>query len=335
MNLSPFRLLILSLLFFPLIEIEAADEIDTEWKKTAPVKSRMKKHTKDIYSIVIHHTETPNEAARLAKNRLQNIQSYHIREKKWGDIAYHYLIDPSGKIYEGRDSAFQGDSGTDYDLNGRLLICVLGSFTEQLPTAPALDSLVQFVKAKAKNLHLDVKQHVTTHRDVASTDCPGKTFHKWLTEGGITTHSSTKTKNSNARAHYFPLGKDTFQLEIPSDFKKLESSKKEDLYQIRVESEDGKAQFGITMKTPRSDNLVWPSLKKGEVITTEEENRLATTGPGKSYTRYLHRSVWGKQEHSVIWEFKVDTTEALEQYREAYSAFKKSLSTKSDLRSAR
>jgi len=326
--MKPFLLISLGILFFPSGRIESADDVQSDWKKTDPIESRMKRHTKPIYSIVIHHTETPNEAARLEINRLRSIQSFHTGKKAWGDIAYHYLIGPSGKIYEGRTSHFQGDSGTSYDLNGRLLICVLGSFTDQLPVAPALDSLTRFVKSKVQSLNLDITKHVTTHRDVASTDCPGDTFHKWITNGGLIGSNLKKpdTEINTGRIHSFSLGDNLFRLEIPPGFEDVGTSRKEDLYRLKIRSQEGQSEFAVTIGLPKGETIDWPPRKEGEIITTEDkEGRLVVTGPGQSYTRYFRRNPWGEQEHPVLWEFFVKDPNALNDYREIYSAFKKSL----------
>jgi N-acetylmuramoyl-L-alanine amidase len=150
---------------------------------TRPLIERMKTHTKGITSIVLHHTESPNQPPAMEKARLVGVQRFHIEDKSWGDIAYHYLIGPSGQIYEGRDVSFQGDSGTTYDLDGRLLVCMIGSFTEQLPEAVAMQSMVALV-ADQLNKHGLKPADVVTHRMVAATDCPGDALQAWFESEG-------------------------------------------------------------------------------------------------------------------------------------------------------
>ncbi len=158
----------------------------SKWSKdgTPPIPERMEKHSEGkITSIVIHHTQSPNESPAMEFARLRGVQRYHIQDKEWGDIAYHFLIGASGRIYQGRDWNFQGDSGTQYDLNGRLLICVLGDFTRRMPEDPAMAALIRIVKAKLKEHDLK-PEDVLTHRMVAATDCPGDTLQKWFDEKG-------------------------------------------------------------------------------------------------------------------------------------------------------
>jgi|GEM_PF-2243749 len=306
-----------------------------DWKQTDPIESRMKRHTKAIFSLVIHHTETPNEGPLRERARLQNVQSYHINDRHWGDIAYHYLIGPSGKIYAGRAEKFQGDSGTKYDLDGRLLICVLGSFDHQLPTAPALNSLIRLVKSKAKTLGLDVVRDVSTHREVAATDCPGEALYRWIKDGGLTGHGpgspetgkSVGMEKAVGQIRHFHPGREMIQLAVPPGFQETvlapEIATKSTLLNFRIRSEDGNAEFAVKICDPETPTIDWPTGSEGEVVTTEEENRLAVTGPGKTYTRYFHRTMW--KTHPVLWEFKAKDSKTRKRYREAYKSFKKSL----------
>ncbi len=138
---------------------------DSDW-------SKMKKHGKPLFSLVLHHTQTPNEAAALERARLRGIRRYHQVDREWGEVAYHYFIGATGTVYAGRDPRHAGDSGTQYDLEGRLLVCVLGDFTQRRPSDAALDTLIRFVVLKLGE-HGLTPESVVTHRMVAATDCPG------------------------------------------------------------------------------------------------------------------------------------------------------------------
>lgn len=153
----------------------------SEWNSggVGPVAGKLFPHVDGITSLVIHHTQTPNEAPAMEKARLRSIRRYHMVEKEWGEVAYHYFVGSSGQIYEGRDWRFAGDSGTTYDLNGRLLICLLGDFTEAMPTEKALDAMLRLVAAKLHEHKLSASD-VVTHQMVAATDCPGAAMQKWF-----------------------------------------------------------------------------------------------------------------------------------------------------------
>lgn len=167
----------------------AAEEVRTipqrEWNRggVAPVVEKLSEHTGGIRSLVLHHTQTPNEAPAMEQARLRSVRRFHMVEKGWGEVAYHYFIGASGKIYEGRDSRYAGDSGTRYDLDGRLLVCLLGDFSKAKPKDEAIASLVRFVAAKLHE-HGLTPGDVVTHRMVAATDCPGDAMQKWFEDEG-------------------------------------------------------------------------------------------------------------------------------------------------------
>jgi hypothetical protein len=146
---------------------------------------KMVRHSGGITSIVIHHTQTPNEPAAMERARLRNIREYHKGDRGWGEVAYHYFVGATGTIYEGRSWQFQGSSGTKYDLDGRLLICLLGDFSERLPSAETLDTLVTLVAEKLHE-HKLTPDKVLTHQMAAATDCPGAAMQKWFEDTGVT-----------------------------------------------------------------------------------------------------------------------------------------------------
>lgn len=175
----------------------------TQWQAEPPTQP-MTRHTRGIRFITVHHSETRGVTPATELQRIRGIQTYHIRDAAkegkplFPDIAYHFLIGPSGKIYVGRDAKYQGSSFTNYDLDGHLLICLLGDFRdekEQLqdgpethpdehPTDAAKDALVNLITIQLKLLDLS-PEAMRTHRDLApTTTCPGNNLNNWLRKEG-------------------------------------------------------------------------------------------------------------------------------------------------------
>jgi hypothetical protein len=67
----------------------------------------------------VHHTATANDDPD-PEGRVRAIYRYHAVDRGWGDIGYHYLIDESGRVYEGRWSGTAsslcsgGGDGSDF-----------------------------------------------------------------------------------------------------------------------------------------------------------------------------------------------------------------------------
>ena len=59
------------------------------------------------------------------------------------------------------------------------MICLLGDFTETMPTEKALDAMLRLVAAKLHE-HKLTPSDVVTHQMVAATDCPGTAMQKWF-----------------------------------------------------------------------------------------------------------------------------------------------------------
>ena len=167
--------------------------------------------------IVIHHTacsSPPNGSAASVRkayweNRVRSIWVEHtfLRDYSdngtrygWGDIGYHYLVTPEGRIYQGRASGFSV-SGNTTRVNqgahapggnvGSLAIALLGDFTTSTPTEAALSAAAHLaawhlkmsgINSASETAPLEGKtlQRVIGHRDVVFKECPGNAFYPQL-----------------------------------------------------------------------------------------------------------------------------------------------------------
>ncbi|MCP4965788.1 MAG: N-acetylmuramoyl-L-alanine amidase [bacterium] len=136
-------------------------------------------HTID--QITVHHTAVVLGANSDAPGRARQHQQYH-QSLDWPDLAYHYLIDANGHVYEGRPVAYVGDTATDYDPTGHFLVCCEGNFNEQEVTAAQYASLVKLVAWGAIEFEVDPAV-IGAHRDLATTTCPGDNLYPLVAEG--------------------------------------------------------------------------------------------------------------------------------------------------------
>lgn len=145
--------------------------------------------------ITVHHEGTRISAADDAANKIKRIQAWGMGpDRKWADIPYHYLIAPDGTIYEGRDVYTVGETNTEYDPTGHLLITCLGNLEEQeVPEAQlaSLTKLIAYCSIKYKIPYTTL----ATHRDYSKqTSCPGKNLYHYFTNGYISSAVSELLK---------------------------------------------------------------------------------------------------------------------------------------------
>jgi hypothetical protein len=136
--------------------------------------------------ITIHHEGTTFLPTADAAKKIRNIQIWGMGpDRKWSDIPYHFLISPIGVIYEGRDVFTAGETATEYDPQGHLLITCLGNLEEQLLPKEQLQSLINLTAYCANKYGISADS-IQSHRDYsAQTTCPGKNLYKYISNGYI------------------------------------------------------------------------------------------------------------------------------------------------------
>lgn len=144
----------------------------SSWAKGQPVPTLMNRML-PIRRITVHHdaagvfTDT-RESATAA--RLESIRRGH-RGRGFGDIGYHLLIDPAGRVWEGRPIAWQGAHVGGQNQNN-LGICVMGHYSQQSPNSAQQSALASVLGSAMRDHRLAVSS-VHTHRELAPTACPG------------------------------------------------------------------------------------------------------------------------------------------------------------------
>ncbi|HVK97596.1 MAG TPA: peptidoglycan recognition family protein [Flavisolibacter sp.] len=154
----------------------------SEWNAAEPLP--YKKHVP--VRITVHHEGTRLEVTDDAARKIKAIQTWGMGpERKWVDIPYHFLIAPDGKIYEGRNVFTVGETATEYDPTGHLLITCLGNLEQQEVPEAQLKSLINLVAYTSREYNIPY-QTIATHRDYSKqTTCPGKNLYQYFQNGYI------------------------------------------------------------------------------------------------------------------------------------------------------
>ena len=134
--------------------------------------------------IVLHHSETDDDAY---KGDFEGIRHYHMVEKGWAEIAYHFLIekvDDKLVIRIGRPLSMQGAhcQGFNKDAKAGIGICHVGNFDHYKPD-PVLIQLSLQLSRMLMQLFDIPKENVIGHRESfvmlgksVEKLCPGSRF---------------------------------------------------------------------------------------------------------------------------------------------------------------
>ena len=136
--------------------------------------------------ITVHHEGTQLLLTDDAAKKIKRIQTWGMgKDRNWTDIPYHFLIAPDGTIYEGRNVHTVGETATEYDPSGHLLITCLGNFEKQEVFPEQLSSLIRLIAYCSIKYSIPVET-LSTHRDnSAQTTCPGKNLYHYFENGYV------------------------------------------------------------------------------------------------------------------------------------------------------
>ena len=155
----------------------------------------------------MHHTaENTAHTAAQVPSILAAMYAFHTGPKGWHDIAYNFLVDREGGVWEGRAGSLAGPVAADATGGSQgfdQLVCFIGDFTSVTPTPAALDAGNRTLAWLAQRYSIDTSAgakvtfvsrgsnkwpagaHVTTstiagHREMSTTACPGNAFYPYV-----------------------------------------------------------------------------------------------------------------------------------------------------------
>ena len=135
----------------------------------------MQRHTP--VRLTLHHTAVPLDDARDSPARLRQHQDFHMDDPDhdYPDIAYHFMVDRRGNIFEGRDLRYRGDTATGYDPTGHFLVCCEGDYDRQQPTVAQAESVAALFAWASREYGIDPRT-AAGHNAYADTSCPGESW---------------------------------------------------------------------------------------------------------------------------------------------------------------
>jgi hypothetical protein len=155
----------------------------SDWTAYPPNFAQMRRMN-GVQRITVHHTawKTEADAWSPTAGELEHIREFHSgtgeKDRGWTDIAYHFVVDRAGRVWQARPLAYQGAH-----VKGRnehnLGIVLLGNFDLQSPSAAQLIALSNFI-VFVRGLYGVPLDEVYTHGELGKTGCPGKRLQAFM-----------------------------------------------------------------------------------------------------------------------------------------------------------
>lgn len=122
----------------------------------------------------LHHTagSEPDGPAGV-----RAVQNFHMDVRGWYDIAYSFVIDRRGSIFEGRGPGVAGAHTQGHNSTSHA-ICVLGNYDRDPVPQPAVDAVVALLHRGVREGWWPVARLAGGHRDVGTTSCPGDRLYR-------------------------------------------------------------------------------------------------------------------------------------------------------------
>ncbi|KAF5303682.1 hypothetical protein FQR65_LT00826 [Abscondita terminalis] len=145
----------------------------TGWSAQSPA-GEINRLTGPVKLVIISHTASKSATTEEDNAHLVRlIQTFHIKSRKWNDIAYNFLIGCDGKVYEGRGWGAVGAHTLGYNQLG-IGISFIGCFMNILPSESALSQAKALIMHGVEIGEIDEDYVLVGHCQCCPTESPGR-----------------------------------------------------------------------------------------------------------------------------------------------------------------
>jgi len=111
---------------------------------------------------------------------LSEIRNWHVNERGWRDVGYHYVIKRNGEVELGRNIQDTGAHAKGYNAKS-IGICLVGGMAEDNSTEDNFTdkqwaALLDLIKQKLTDYP---EAKVIGHNEISKKDCPCFDVQKW------------------------------------------------------------------------------------------------------------------------------------------------------------
>jgi hypothetical protein len=196
------------------------------WATSHPPRGAL--DVEDVRFLLVHHSASRNgHTAEDVPGILREWYDFHTGPQRgWSDIAYNFIVDSEGGIWEGREGSLAGavaGDATGGNQGFSQLVCVIGDYSEERPTPESLESLARMLgwladkhgvstspgsqvsfTSRGSNLW-PAGAEVTTptitgHRRMSKTTCPGDNLFSYVAGGLMADVEALRRSRSTAPA---------------------------------------------------------------------------------------------------------------------------------------
>lgn len=176
----------------------------SSWATNRPPKGPLT--AEDVKFLIVHHSASRNgHTGADAPAILRSFYDYHTGPKGWNDIAYNFLIDAGGGIWEGRAGSLDGPVAGDATGGNQgftQLVCVIGDYNTAQPTQASRSSLALLLAWLADRYGVSTAPGAeVTFTSRGSNKWPGGTSVTTPTITGHGTMSQTSCPGANLNAY--------------------------------------------------------------------------------------------------------------------------------------
>jgi len=124
---------------------------------------------RNINKIIVHCSATP-EGRDVS---VDEIRRWHVEDRNWSDIGYHWVITLNGTLEEGRPEYKNGAHAKGFNKNS-IGVCYVGGVDKNLdPKDTRTDTQKETLRCILEDLKDRYPQaQIIGHRDVSSKACP-------------------------------------------------------------------------------------------------------------------------------------------------------------------
>lgn len=205
------------------------------WTTRPPTGPITEQPREDVRLLIVHHSATGNGyRPEDVPGLLRGFQRYHIR-RGFPDIAYNFLVDRFGTVWEGRAGSLNAPvaGGSSDGAHGYAqLACWIGHHRGASPEPAAVEAMIGLLAALAATYDIDplaeipftplgsslwkpgvelLTPTIISHREMSDTECPGDAAHRLVTTvlpkrvaetaGGVAAAEQERQRRPGPRPH--------------------------------------------------------------------------------------------------------------------------------------